>query len=189
MSCRLLLQMIVVSVCHVAKFGFNLQLWLNGSGSCFRWTLSGAKEHRVQWGSWSPTARGGGVGENFAHFAAELRVSRMAENRDLKFCVHIEGGHRTFRILAPLVSREWLGLQTARLAVCVCMLHSMQPSPNYFGLLFINVFILWVLKRAKVHENHWYCICVWVCQFCHSLLMSTVSSLFSSLTCIPCMGL
>jgi len=58
MICRLLLPMIVASVCqsvcHAAQLSFTVQKWLNRSRCCLGWTLPGSMKHCIRHGSWSP---------------------------------------------------------------------------------------------------------------------------------------
>jgi len=68
----------------------------------------------------------------------------------LSVCISMAGGHNQIYekdhrgsglelndilliFLDPLVALDWRKIDTASRAVCV--VHSMQPSPNYFGLL------------------------------------------------------
>jgi len=93
MRCRLLLPMISVSVCLSVTQLNSASLCKNG------WTNQNHVCGDHSWGPWNvvlygspdpPTVRGGELRTIFAHFDP-LHISSMAEARDLKFYVLIEG--------------------------------------------------------------------------------------------------
>jgi len=81
---------VCLSVCHAAQLGFAVQKWLNR----FIKMLFGVN---TPGGPWNTVLDGGpdppkrGRGEPTFKFWDTPHISGMAEARELKFCVHIEG--------------------------------------------------------------------------------------------------
>jgi len=90
----------------------------------------------------------------------------MSEARDLIFCVLIEGwgpnpncakvshrayepGSRDLHLIPGTIIRGTAEAIDSS-ACSVCVMHSMQPLPNYFGLLF---YVTYLLRPHRIHER------------------------------------
>jgi len=77
------------SFCHADQSSFTVQKWLNGSRCCWGEHFWGSMEHCVRRGPDPLQTEGGELGKMLPIVDSQ-HISRMAEPRDLKFCVHTE---------------------------------------------------------------------------------------------------